>query len=97
MGALTLVGEGVEVVGRVGIREPSPTPRELHAEPVVRAKRVRLHLPHDKHRQRADDDLTGRHSVAERDNLARRNALVADASQLVTFSPVARAHNGWGR
>jgi hypothetical protein len=28
MDALTLVGDGVEVVGRVGISEPSHTPRE---------------------------------------------------------------------
>ena len=77
--ALALVGGGVEVVSRVGFGEPSHPPRQLRSEPVVRAELARLHLPHNKHRQRADDDLTRGDSVAPRDHLARRNALVTNA------------------
>ena len=75
--AFTLVGDGVEVVGRVGISERRPCPASVRKPSSDR--NLRGSISHDEHRQRADDDLTGRHSVAERDNLARRNALVADA------------------
>jgi hypothetical protein len=40
---------------------------------------LRGSISHDEHRQRAYDDLTRWHGVAEGDHLARRNALVADA------------------
>jgi hypothetical protein len=44
MDALTLVGDGVEVVGRVGISEPSYRPRQLHRERIVGTELARLHL-----------------------------------------------------
>ena len=44
MAALTLVGDGVEVVGRVGISEPSYPPRQLHGDRIVGTELARLHL-----------------------------------------------------
>jgi hypothetical protein len=44
MDALTLVGDGVEVVGRVGISELSYPPRQLHGERIVGTELARLHL-----------------------------------------------------
>jgi hypothetical protein len=48
----------VEVVRRVRLRQPPHAPRELHAERIVGTKLTHLHLPHNKHRQGADDDPT---------------------------------------
>ena len=66
-------------MGRIGLGQPSHAARELGPERIVRTKPARLHLPHDEHRQRTDDDRTRRDSVGERGHLARRDALVADA------------------
>ena len=74
-----LVGDGIEIERRIGLSQPSHAPRQLRPKRVIGAKPARVHLPHCKHRQRADDDLTRRDSIAEGDDLARRDVFVANA------------------
>jgi hypothetical protein len=82
MDALTLVGDRVEVVGRVGISEPSYPPHQLHGERIVGTELARLHL----HMTNIASAQPSRADTASPSvTTSRRTARVANAA-LRTFS-----------
>jgi hypothetical protein len=79
MDALTLVGDGVEVVGRVGISEPSYPPRQLHGERIVGTELARLHL-HMTNIASAQTATSRADTTSPSVTTSRRTARVANAS-----------------
>jgi hypothetical protein len=79
MDALTLVGDGVEVVGRVGISELSYPPRQLHGERIVGTELARLHL-HMTNIASAQTTTSRADTASPSVTTSRRTARVANAS-----------------
>ena len=78
MDALTLVGDGVEVVGRIGISAPSHMPREC-SEAVVGSELARLHL-HMTNIASAQTTTSRADTASPSVTTSRRTARVANAS-----------------
>ena len=79
MDALSLVGCGVEVVGRVGISDPSYPPRQLHGERIVGTELARLHL-HMTNIASAQTTTSRADTASPSVTTSRRTARVANAS-----------------